>query len=227
MKINGYDISKGQALVFLHGWGGNHMMMNPHVSLLSHDYRCINFDLFGFGLSEDIHNYHSFLDYVEALHAYLKALEIESPIFIAHSFGARLAICYAHHYDTKALILTGAAGLKAPLSFQKKIKIYLHKHHFKQKGSYDYENASPFLKKVLVEVVNMDLSDKLKNIQIPCLLIWGEKDQQTPLWMGKKMKRLLNNSELIIFKGEDHFAYYHEYERFCFIVKEFLLEHQL
>ena len=116
MKINAIDIGKGHPIVFLHGWGGNYMMMNPHVALLSHDYRCINLDLFGFGSSEEITNYHSFDDYIQNLHEYLLSLKVETPIFIAHSFGARVAIEYAQKYPIRALILTGAAGIKAPLS---------------------------------------------------------------------------------------------------------------
>ena len=51
---------------------------------------------------------------------------------------------------------------------------------------------------------------------------WGKNDKETPLWMGKKMHELISQSSLIVFKDGDHFAYYQEYARFCFIVKEFL-----
>ena len=201
--------------------------MQPLVSLLSKHYQCVSLDLFGFGFSDEIENYQNFDDYVETFHQFLVTHKIENPILIAHSFGARLAILYAISHPVKALILTGAAGIKPKLTLKKKIKQNLHKLNFKVKGSYDYEKATPFLRKVLVEVVNKDLSNQLKKIEVPTLLIWGEKDTETPLWMAKKMNQLLTKSTLILFKKEDHFAYYHEYNRFCFIVREFLEGYQL
>ncbi len=227
MKINAIELGKGKPIVFLHGWGANLTMMKTIASSLSQDYRCIALDLFGFGKSDEIENYTSFNDYIEALHTYLESIHVVNPIIIAHSFGARIAVLYALKYEVSALVLTGAAGLKQPLSLERKLKIFLHKHGIKQKGSVDYENASNFLKKVLIEVVNTDLSETYTQINIPTLLIWGQLDTETPIWMGKKMNKLIKNSQLIIFKGEDHFAYYHESERFCFIVKSFLIENSL
>lgn len=222
MNIHYEIVGNGIPIVFLHGWQSNMYMMQPLVNRLSRDYTCINLDLFGFSLSDEIPDYRCFDDYIHALHDFLCLHNIENPIFIAHSFGARIAILYASYYPTRLLVLSGGAGIKAPLSMKKRIKQYLHKNHFKVKGSYDYEHSSHFLRKVLVEVVNMDLSEVIKKIKIPVLLIWGEKDKETPLWMAKRMKQLFENSTLVIFKKEDHFAYYHESNRFCFIVKEFL-----
>lgn len=222
MNIHSTVSGNGTPIVFLHGWGCDMQMFQLHVSILSQNYLCVNLDLFGFGLTEILQPYHNFKDYVQALHDYLCSIHIYNPIFIAHSFGARIAILYANKHPTKALILTGAAGLKAPLTLKKRFKQTLHKLHFPMKGSYDYEHATPFLRKVLVEVVNTDLSSQLHALQLPVLLIWGENDKETPLWMGKKMNKLITNSTFILFKNEDHFAYYHETHRFCFIVREFI-----
>lgn len=227
MNIHYEIVGSGQPIVFLHGWGANKDLMQPLVSLFSKQYQCVNLDLFGFGSTDEIKDYLNFDDYVEYFHLFLMEHQIENPILIAHSFGARLAILYANRYPVSALILTGAAGIKPKLTIEKRIKQYLHKHHFKMKGSYDYEHATPFLRKVLVEVVNKDLSEQIKRIKVPTLLIWGEIDKETPLWMAKRMNHFISNSVLIIFKKEDHFAYYHEYNRFCFIVKEFLEGYQL
>lgn len=222
MNINSLITGHQQPLVFLHGWGASMQLMNPHAALLSHDYKCINLDLFGFGKSDEIEDYHQFEDYVDVLHTFLISKDVYDPIFIAHSFGARVAIAYASKYPVKAMVLTGAAGIRAPLSLKRKLRIFLHHKGFHLKGSYDYEKASVFLRKVLVDAVNQDLSEEMKKIMVPVLLIWGEYDKETPLWMGKRMHELMSQSTLIIFKGGDHFAYYQEYARFCFIVKQFL-----
>ena len=37
------------------------------------------------------------------------------------------------------------------------------------------------------KVISLDLSDKLKEIKNPTLLMWGENDIDTPLYIAKKM----------------------------------------
>ena len=148
MNIHYEIVGSGNPIVFLHGWGANKDLMQPLVSLFSRQYQCVNLDLFGFGSTDEIKDYLNFDDYVEYFHLFLMEHQLENPILIAHSFGARLAILYANRYPVSALILTGAAGLKSKLTIKKRMKQYFHKHHFKMKGSYDYEHATPFLRKV-------------------------------------------------------------------------------
>jgi pimeloyl-ACP methyl ester carboxylesterase len=46
--------------------------------------------------------------------------------------------------------------------------------------------------------------DVLKQIQTPCLLIWGDHDKSVPLKIGEKLNQDLSNSELIILKETGH-----------------------
>lgn len=217
------DFGKGSPIVFLHGWGQNLNMMMPIAKSLSISYRCFVPDLFGFGGSDEFVHYEEFADYVEKVHDFVKSRGIENPILIAHSFGARIAICYAYRYGCKALILTGAAGIKAPLSFDRRVKIFLHRHHIKKsQGSLDYQLASPFLKRVLVDAVNLDCSEMCTRVDVPVLLVWGEKDQETPIWMARKMQGLFPSATLIEFQNQGHFAYFYEHERFAYVCMKFL-----
>ena len=50
-------------------------------------------------------------------------------------------------------------------------------------------------------------------------MIWGEKDTATPLWMGKKMEREMQNAGLAIIPGVGHFSYAEDYPRFCSILQ--------
>ena len=56
-------------------------------------------------------------------------------------------------------------------------------------------------------IVNFDLTDYLTNIKTETLLIWGDKDYDTPLRDGILMKRKIKNSELIVFKDSTHYSY--------------------
>jgi pimeloyl-ACP methyl ester carboxylesterase len=59
-------------------------------------------------------------------------------------------------------------------------------------------------------------------VKAPTLLIWGEKDLATPLWMGKVMEKEIPDAGLVIFEEDDHYAYFHQMNRFNRIVEVFL-----
>jgi pimeloyl-ACP methyl ester carboxylesterase len=46
--------------------------------------------------------------------------------------------------------------------------------------------------------------EQLKKIKTPCLLIWGEYDKVVPLQIGKKLRKDLKNSQLIILEKTGH-----------------------
>ena len=70
-----------------------------------------------------------------------------------------------------------------------------------------------------IKTVNLDLSPRLSMIPNETLLIWGEKDTATPLWMGKKMEREMQNAGLAVIPGVGHFSYAEDYPRFCSILQ--------
>lgn len=212
----------GENIVLLHGWGCSMRQMLPIMDELVSDYRVACLDLFGFGESEDCLNYEKFSDYVDCFHDFIVSNQLDNPILIAHSFGARVAFLYAAQYPVKALVVCGAAGLKSPLSLKKRMMQFLRRHHLIQyEGSVDYQQASPFLKKVLVEVVNTDLSNVIASLSVPSLIVGGKEDSETPYWMAKRMHLLLEESILLTLKG-GHFAYLHEKSQFVAMVKMFL-----
>ena len=75
---------------------------------------------------------------------------------------------------------------------------------------------------VLVASVEDDLRPLLKDIATETLLVWGERDTATPLWMGRVMEEELPDAALVVLPKEDHFAYFHLSIQFCRIVDAFL-----
>lgn len=230
--------SKNQAIVLLHGWGQSSELMMPIYEHFKKDFRVINIDFPGFGQSDELKETWGVYDYAEFLHEFLSKLDITNPIFIAHSFGARVAIVYASKYPTSKLVLTGAAGIKPKKSFATKTKIAAYKvakkvvklpglNRFENSmkryfGSSDYKNTTGFKRTSFVKIVNEDLTNLLEKIKAPTLLIWGEKDDATPLWMGKTMENKIPDAGLVVFENDDHFAYFHQMQRFNTIVSVFL-----
>jgi pimeloyl-ACP methyl ester carboxylesterase len=63
------------------------------------------------------------------------------------------------------------------------------------------------MKRVFVSVVNTHLDGEFSQITAPTLLLWGEKDNQTPIYMARRMSKLIKDSRLVTLKGCGHFAF--------------------
>ncbi|MBO7157839.1 MAG: alpha/beta hydrolase, partial [Clostridia bacterium] len=66
---------------------------------------------------------------------------------------------------------------------------------------------SPMMKQVLSKSVNTDLTPLLPSISAPTLLVWGEKDTATPLYMAKIMERRMQDAGLFVIPGAGHFSF--------------------
>lgn len=75
-------------------------------------------------------------------------------------------------------------------------------------GSADYKALSPAMKRVFTSVVNTFLDDYLDKIKCPTLLIWGDKDRDTPVRMAKKMKSTYRIAVLSYLKTADTSAFW-------------------
>ena len=226
-QINVKVSGEGQGVLLLHGWGQNMFMMKFIQDELRNHYKVVNVDLPGFGKSSEPEFSWGIVEYANAMKELMRIYNIKKPILIAHSFGARIAFAYALKYPVEALILTGAAGIKKKQSFGQKFRIKMYKM-LKQlsipisMGSQDYQKASSIMKGVLVKSVNYDITPYLKEIHVPTMLVWGKKDTETPIWMGKTMCREMPNAKLVCIENEGHFAYFTQGIRFLRIVNCFL-----
>ena len=91
-------------------------------------------------------------------------------------------------------------------------------------GSRDYNALDDEMRKTFVKVISLDLTDALPDITVPTLLIWGDQDTETPLWMGRKMEELIPDAGLVVFEGGTHFAYLEQNARFNTITHHFFVE---
>lgn len=184
-------------LVFLHGWGLDKKCFNQLADQLA-DYEQILFDLPGFGQTELPKRPWGALDYAEYVVSQL--LPRNKYVFIGYSFGGRIAVKIAANHPelVEKIILIASAGLRRKISFKR-----FFRKIFKI-SSGDYKSAGA-LKPILSKIVREDLSQDLKKIKSPVLLLWAEEDRETPLWMAKKMSRLIKNNQLIVLPGIGHY----------------------
>lgn len=228
---------QGQDVILLHGWGQNMSMMKAIEDHLSTKYSVYNIDLPCFGESDMPETSWSVDDYVRFLEDFVEKNGIKNPIIVGHSFGCRIALKYASKHDVKMMCLTGAAGIRPSRDLGWYFRTYTYKlgkwflihtgqeEKLKQlqskSGSTDYKNADGVVRETFVKVVNDDVTPILSSISCPVLLVWGEYDDAVPLEMGKKMESLIPNAALVVFENDDHYAYWHQSDRFNRVLDAF------
>jgi pimeloyl-ACP methyl ester carboxylesterase len=228
MNINYSQKGTGPDIVLLHGWGGSiNSLAKIQDILVENGFRVTNFDLPGFGSSDKPNNPANTDYYVEFLHKMLKLLKIVKPILIGHSFGGQISLNYVIKYPKIAahLILINSAGIKQ--SNQAKRKIFLAPTKFFGKvfslpilniiepiikklyyilivGERDYLNAQGVMKETMKIVIREYADDRLSTIATPTLIIWGEKDKDTPLQQAHTLAKKIKGSRLEIVKDATH-----------------------
>lgn len=221
-KIN-YEIKgNGEKLVvFLHGWGAGSEMFLPLAKEIYKEGNSFLFiDFPPFGKSEEPKTVWTIQDYkamaLQIIQHILDEQNYTSLDIISHSFGGRIAILLASENELKLnkLILIGAAGIKPKRGFIYKTKVLKYKIMKKfapQKaanmGSEDYKKLSSTMKQTFKNIVNTDLASLCDKISCQTLIIYGQKDKETPIYMAKKLHKSIKNSKLIIVNGAHHFVY--------------------
>lgn len=223
-------------IVFLHGWGAD---KNSFLWLKDNfqDKSLIFLDFPGFGESPEPSKAYGVSDYVSELKNLLDNYEIESLILVGHSFGGRVAIkfsfLYQNDYKNFKICLVDSAGIKP----RRGIKYYFHYYRYKfykkflpnskkisNFGSPDYKKLSKIMKHTFIRVVNEDLTNNLKFITAKTLIIWGNKDTETKMYMAKKLNKLINNSRLEILADSGHFSFLDKPFDFALMLDRFVKE---
>jgi len=226
-NISYISIGTGEVILFLHGWGQNKEMMLPLIDELKYKYRCIILDLPGFGNSI-FNNSKNIDDYTEKIKEFLTENKLFPKYIVGHSFGGKIAIQYYLKYkNISKIIIIASPVLKPKRRFKYYYKIYKYKLMKKfrirslKKGSRDYNNCPNEMKRFFINVVNKHYNKDVKNINVPVLLLWGNKDKEVPINRAKKLNKKINNSELHILDGT-HFAYLENIEFTKLIIQKFL-----
>lgn len=230
-----YGNPKGKTIVLLHGWGQNIEMMKPIGDAFIETNDIIIIDLPGHGKSSEPPFDWQVIDFVNCINECLKELKVEKPILIGHSFGGKISLLYASMYKTEKLILFGSPFKKEiqKLSMKTKILKELKKvpginkfEEFAKKhiGSTDYKNASPIMRKILVNTVNLDITEEVKKIKCPTIIIWGTLDEAVPLEDAYILESLITDSAVIEYENCTHYAYLERLGQTINIINNFIKE---
>ena len=248
-EINYRIIGNGNhKVLLLHGWGCDMKLMLPVAEALTETHQTLLIDFPGHGDSGRPPEPWGVPEYAACLSELIRKLDFRPCSVIAHSFGCRVAAWIEAHENGvfDRIVSTGAAGIRPKQSPEsakrsaqyrklrkyssalKKIPLFRktackweEKLRLKY-GSRDYAALDEEMRKTFVKVINQDLTDLYSSFHASTLLIWGDEDTETPLWMAKEMEKRIPDAGLVILEGGTHFAYLEQLQRFNLIVGQFL-----
>lgn len=247
-KVNGLDINyiaegEGEPIMVLHGWGCNINTVLSIVNILKDRFKVYALDLPGFGESEEPKEAIGSFEYAKIVKSFMEDEGIVNASFIGHSFGGKLSIIMGSKYPhmVNKIVLIDSAGLIPKRGLNYYIRVYsfktlrfIYKNFFfwmkdhkrmerfyKKFGSVDYRDSSGVMRKVLVIVVNENLKDLLKTIKAPTLIIWGDQDRDTPLYMAHIMEKEIEDSGLVVLEGTGHYSYLDDFYKFRAVINAF------
>ena len=211
-------------LIFLHGWGTNSSIWQYQVEYFSKRYTVRTPDINQFATS------------IFQLPA----------ILIGWSYGGMLAIeMVCRHPDKlKALTLIGCSskftdGLAPTIvknlrrNLSRNFKETMRKCYGLFFSEEEIAIAARFIKTqpmpdekntldILGKLMELDLKAALRNINIPTLIIHGDKDQICPISQGEVLHKGINGSRLEIIKSAGHMPFYTRQQEVNAILADFL-----
>ncbi|MDR1092584.1 MAG: alpha/beta hydrolase [Clostridiales bacterium] len=211
-----------KTVVFLHGWGGGMAGFRGCFNVLARDFRVVNLELPGFGQSAPPARPFGIMDYARIVRGFIRTVCAGPVHLVGHSFGGRIALILAaeHAEQIEKLVLIDSAGLKPRRGLRRFFRVCRYKFmkrlaerklidpkRLEKYGSADYRALSPDMRATFVKVVNRRLDKYAARVRAPTLILWGKRDKDTPVYMAKRLAKLIKNSELRIFPDAGHYSY--------------------
>ena len=234
-------VGNGEVILIVHGWGDNSAGWTEFSNRLSANYEVIALDLPGFGGTQAPPEAWDLTAYATFVASFLNKLGVRPYALIGHSNGGAIAIrgISMELFTPEKLVLLASSGVRGEYKGRNKIlrlitkfgklltmplpasiKKRLQRKVYKTIGSdmLVAENLQETFKLVVTDDVRADA----KHIQVPTLLVYGDKDPATPLKYARALQQAIPNSRLEILPGVEHFVHLEEADQVQQLVEGFL-----
>ena len=228
--------SKNKPIIFVHGFPFDHTMWKAQIDELSKNYFCVTYDIRGLGESSAGNGQFTMESFVDDLETVMAELKLDKPILCGLSMGGYIGLRALERMqekfsaailcDTKSEADNNAGKLKRAVAikrinteglipFTKDFITNCYGDHYKQNHKEEFEKriakSSGFdpvgVKGSLLAMLGRnDTTEYLSKINIPSLVICGEKDALTPTQVMKAMADKINNAEFVVIKDSGHMS---------------------
>ena len=250
METNGIRMyyeshGEGEAIVFAHGAGGNHLSWWQQVPFFAKNYRCITFDHRGFGRTTDVPNGPSTHAFPEDLRGLLDGLAIERAFLVAQSMGGGTCMGFTAAWPerVRGLVMADTTGaIEDP-----KLRAEAQAFRDSQPPPFTLVGRAynPALKERRPEMAFLydsvmalnptrpqpvgerdprfnATTEKLAKLNVPVQFIVGEVDAIVPVSVIEYAATLIPGARFAKVPGSGHSVYFEEPAAFNRIVSDFL-----
>ena len=228
------EAGRGEPVVFLHGLGGSRTSWEPQLDGLSDGFRCIAWDMPGYGASAPVEPL-TFTAIADAVARLLDAAGVDRAHLVGESFGGMHALHTALHYPDRVarLVLANtspAFGLDgtdpdawrtarlapldagfAPADIAEQVLTSvagpaLSDDALAMRVAGFARIFADGLRAAVECLPAHDLRDRLGDIVAPALVVAGELDTETPVAYSRVIVEGLRAAELLVLEGVGHLA---------------------
>jgi pimeloyl-ACP methyl ester carboxylesterase len=252
LRIAYERVGEGPPLVLVHGYvGDGRSTWHPQIEELSDEFTVVAWDAPGAGRSADPPESFRLGDYAECLAGFVAALGLERPHVAGLSFGGALAIELQRRHPVlpRTLVLASAyAGWAGSLPAQvveQRLGQALEladlpaDRFVSAAGPTMFSASAPAdlvdrfeasmrelrpagLRAMARSAADADLRDALPGIDVPTLLLCGDRDVRAPLDVAEALHAAIPRSRLVVLQGAGHVCNLEAPERFNSEVRAFL-----
>jgi pimeloyl-ACP methyl ester carboxylesterase len=249
LRIAYERVGSGPALVLLHGYvGDGAATWRRQLDGLSEEFTVVAWDAPGAGRSSDPPEGFGLDGYADCLAGFLQALGLGDACLAGLSFGSIVALAHQRRHAASALVLASAyagwAGSLPAEVAEQRLRQALALAEATPEVFVDTLLPTMFHKPIPREAMDEfrismrafhprgfeamarasaeDVRDVLPRIEVPTLLLYGERDVRAPLSVADQLQSAIRTAELVVLPGVGHVCNVEAPDEFNEAVRTFL-----
>jgi pimeloyl-ACP methyl ester carboxylesterase len=252
MKLDGLDVNyytagSGEPLVIIHGGGGDARTWSRNIEILSRKYTVYAPDLPGYGASQPLVGRYFIPELTGFVNNFSHNLGLNSFHIMGHSLGGGIALNYALEFPHRIekLVLVSSLCLGREIAFWVRLLSIPALLRFAGAMTMAVLKSIKWALDTLVQGVEfimplspasvtvggsittireqtVVLSNRLSEILMPTLLVWGARDPIVPVRHAYAAARVIPDCRIKVFENRGHNVHRDELKQFSSVLSDFL-----
>jgi pimeloyl-ACP methyl ester carboxylesterase len=242
---------EGPPIALLHGYvGDGPTTWRRQIDALSDDFTVVAWDAPGAGSSSDPPEHFGMAAYADCLAAFLRTIGVPRANVVGLSFGGALALAlYGSHraIPTSLVLVSAYAGWAGSLPADAAQHRLHNSLRLSERSPNDFVDAllptmfsaavapedvaafgasmrafHPAGFRAMARASYEDLRAVLATVDVPTMLIYGDRDERAPLYVAEHLRAAIPAAELVVLPGVGHVCNVEAPDRFDDDVRRFL-----
>jgi len=249
LKIHYVTGGEGKPLLIIHGGANGAGAWRKNLAELAKHYTVYVPDLPGFGRSQEIEGDFHIPELVKFVDDFARTLGLKTFYLVGHSLGGAIAVNYVLQFPNKitklVLVSSMCLGKEIALWVRFLSRLWLARIMGEaltgvfraikwavEKAFAGFEFLMPFSRASIVLGIPLTtlkeqtivLANRLSDIMVPTLVVWGAKDHIVPPKQAYDAGRLIPHCQVVVFDDCGHSVYREKLPEFSQLLTRFLDE---